>query len=260
LSEAFAEAGRRWREERLRLFVVGARVCARSDFDWCTGEQISQSALGIVTSLDEDPDFCFVRWAPLGGAPLRTPFVELDPPEPRLLADDVVLDPSVALARPVIEGSRAFVETVVYQVGSGRTAEQVARQHGVSLEAVLAAVSYAASLVDHQFAHLESQFYNENRRALRNRQAMELRSAISAALAIRSMLLSEAAEDSLRTCGDPDLLTACLVSIVKGASEDRVIEHLVGIRLGFERAAQDALHAEARAARQQAAASDYNSA
>jgi hypothetical protein len=69
LSVAFAEAGRRWREERLRLFVVGARVCARNDFDWCTGEQISQSALGIVTSLDEDPDFCFVRWAPLGGAP-----------------------------------------------------------------------------------------------------------------------------------------------------------------------------------------------
>jgi uncharacterized protein (DUF433 family) len=63
------------------------------------------------------------------------------------LAPRIVADPSVRSGRPVIRGSRVPVDVVVGQMGAGLSAEQVAEEYGITREDVLAALTYAATVL-----------------------------------------------------------------------------------------------------------------
>jgi uncharacterized protein (DUF433 family) len=64
------------------------------------------------------------------------------------IAARVVVDEKVAFGKPVIRGTRVPVALVVGKLAGGMTAEEVAREYGLLREDVLAALAYAAHLVE----------------------------------------------------------------------------------------------------------------
>lgn len=56
----------------------------------------------------------------------------------------VVADSEVFSGRPIIAGTHALVSTLIHEVASGKTIEEVAREQGVSADDVRAALEYAA--------------------------------------------------------------------------------------------------------------------
>jgi uncharacterized protein (DUF433 family) len=63
------------------------------------------------------------------------------------LAPRIVVDSQISFGKPVIEGTRVPVEIVVGKLGGGMTVEEVMDDYVLTREDVLAALSYAASLV-----------------------------------------------------------------------------------------------------------------
>ena len=63
------------------------------------------------------------------------------------LAPRVSADPAVCHGKPVIKGTRVMVATVVGHVGAGDSIDAVAKDYGVTVEDVLAAIAYAAEVV-----------------------------------------------------------------------------------------------------------------
>lgn len=63
------------------------------------------------------------------------------------IAPRIVVDENVRFGKPVIEGTRAAVETVLGHVASGMTVDEVAKAYAITREDVLACLSYAARMV-----------------------------------------------------------------------------------------------------------------
>lgn len=63
------------------------------------------------------------------------------------LSPRISADPAVCHGKPVIKGTRVMVATVVAHVGAGDSVADLAREHGVSADDVLAAIAYAAEVV-----------------------------------------------------------------------------------------------------------------
>jgi uncharacterized protein (DUF433 family) len=63
------------------------------------------------------------------------------------LAPRIIVDPTVSFGKPVIEGTRVPVEIVVGKLGGGMTVEEVMQDYELAREDVLAALTYAASVV-----------------------------------------------------------------------------------------------------------------
>ena len=66
------------------------------------------------------------------------------------LAPRIIVDAKIAFGKPVIEGTRIPVEIVVGKLGGGMTVEEVMDDYALSREDVLAALSYAASVLENE--------------------------------------------------------------------------------------------------------------
>ena len=63
--------------------------------------------------------------------------------------EGITVDPKVMLGKPVIEGTRVTVESVLERLGSGDSVEEIADSHPrLTSEKVRAAVRYAALVLN----------------------------------------------------------------------------------------------------------------
>ncbi len=71
------------------------------------------------------------------------------------IAPRIAVDPEVRFGKPVIEGTRVPVALVVGAVAAGDTPEEVAREYGIAVEDVRAALSYAALRVEEESVRVQ---------------------------------------------------------------------------------------------------------
>lgn len=64
------------------------------------------------------------------------------------LAERIVVDENVAFGKPVIRGTRVPVALVIGKMAGGMDLEEVAREYELQREDILAALSYAARLLN----------------------------------------------------------------------------------------------------------------
>jgi uncharacterized protein (DUF433 family) len=64
-----------------------------------------------------------------------------------LIADRIEVDPDRCHGKPVIEGTRVLVRTVLGAMAAGDNAERVAEAYGISVADVRAAIAFANQLV-----------------------------------------------------------------------------------------------------------------
>ncbi len=67
--------------------------------------------------------------------------------------DRIVIDPQIQHGKPVIRGTRVPVARIVGGLAGGMTQEEVMREYEVSEEDVLAALNYAAQLIETEAFH-----------------------------------------------------------------------------------------------------------
>ncbi len=67
--------------------------------------------------------------------------------------DRIVIDPQIQHGKPVIRGTRVPVARIVGGLAGGMTKEEVVREYEISEEDVLAALSYAAQLIETEVFH-----------------------------------------------------------------------------------------------------------
>ena len=60
------------------------------------------------------------------------------------IAPGITVDSDVRFGRPVIRGTRVPVDTIVGQLAAGLSADEVAREYGITRDDVMAALAYAA--------------------------------------------------------------------------------------------------------------------
>ena len=63
------------------------------------------------------------------------------------IAPRIVVDETIHFGKPVIQGTRVPVETIVGKLAGGMTQDEVIEEFGVTKEDVLAALAYAAKTV-----------------------------------------------------------------------------------------------------------------
>jgi uncharacterized protein (DUF433 family) len=63
------------------------------------------------------------------------------------IAPGITVDPKVRFGKPVIEGTRVDVETVLRALAAGWKIEDVIREFGLTKDALYAVLSFAADLV-----------------------------------------------------------------------------------------------------------------
>ena len=66
------------------------------------------------------------------------------------IAPRISVDPGVAFGKPVIQGTRLPVAVVVGKLAGGMSAGEVAEEYELEQEDVLAALAYAARLLDEE--------------------------------------------------------------------------------------------------------------
>jgi len=67
--------------------------------------------------------------------------------------DRIVIDPQIQHGKPVIRGTRVPVARIVGGLAGGMTKEEVIREYEVREEDVLAALNYAAQLIETEVFH-----------------------------------------------------------------------------------------------------------
>jgi uncharacterized protein (DUF433 family) len=60
----------------------------------------------------------------------------------------IVIDPEIQQGKPIIRGTRVPVARIVGGLAGGMTMEEVIREYDISIEDALAALSYAAEIID----------------------------------------------------------------------------------------------------------------
>lgn len=68
----------------------------------------------------------------------------------REIAPHITIDPTVRFGKPVIKGTRVPVHLIVGKVAGGMTPEDVAREYELKKADVLAALRYAAEVVQQE--------------------------------------------------------------------------------------------------------------
>lgn len=66
------------------------------------------------------------------------------------IAPRITVDKGVAFGKPVIQGTRVPVALVVGKLAGGMAADEVAREYELEREDVLAALSYATTLLNEE--------------------------------------------------------------------------------------------------------------
>ncbi len=67
-----------------------------------------------------------------------------------LIAPRISVDPQVCFGKPVIEGTRVPVSVVVGSIAAGDSFDDVAREYGLTIDDIRAALSYAAKRVEEE--------------------------------------------------------------------------------------------------------------
>ncbi|HKO59128.1 MAG TPA: DUF433 domain-containing protein [Thermoanaerobaculia bacterium] len=62
----------------------------------------------------------------------------------------IKIDPQIQHGRPVIRGTRVPVIRILGELAGGMTREKIAEEYGVTIEDVIAAIDYAAELVEQE--------------------------------------------------------------------------------------------------------------
>ncbi len=65
----------------------------------------------------------------------------------------IVIDPQIQHGKPVIRGTRVPVTRIVGGLAGGMTTEGLIQEYGVNEEDILAALSYAAELIESEEFH-----------------------------------------------------------------------------------------------------------
>jgi uncharacterized protein (DUF433 family) len=66
---------------------------------------------------------------------------------PYEIAPRIVVDPAIRFGKPVIQGTRVPVETVIGKLAGGMAPEDVADEYDITLDDVRAALGYAAHVL-----------------------------------------------------------------------------------------------------------------
>jgi uncharacterized protein (DUF433 family) len=67
--------------------------------------------------------------------------------------DRIIIDPRVQHGKPVIRGTRVPVARIVNGLAGGMTKEEIIREYEISEADLLAALSYAAELIEAEAFH-----------------------------------------------------------------------------------------------------------
>ncbi len=67
--------------------------------------------------------------------------------------DRIVIDPEIQHGRPIIRGTRVPVARIVGGLAGGMSKEQVMKEYEISEEDILAALAYAAQLIETEVFH-----------------------------------------------------------------------------------------------------------
>jgi uncharacterized protein (DUF433 family) len=67
--------------------------------------------------------------------------------------DRIVVDPEIQHGKPVIRGTRVPVARIIGGLAGGMSKQEVMREYEISEEDVLAALSYAAQLIEDEAFH-----------------------------------------------------------------------------------------------------------
>jgi uncharacterized protein (DUF433 family) len=65
----------------------------------------------------------------------------------REIAPRIVVDANIRFGKPVIRGTRVPVDVLIAQLGAGMSLEEVAEEYQVTGKDILAALSYAATVL-----------------------------------------------------------------------------------------------------------------
>ena len=64
-----------------------------------------------------------------------------------VLAPRIIVDDTVCFGKPIIQGTRVPVAIVVGELAAGETMESIMEEYGLEREDILAALAYAASVL-----------------------------------------------------------------------------------------------------------------
>ena len=67
--------------------------------------------------------------------------------------DRIEIDPQIQHGRPVIKGTRVPVVRILGELAEGMSREEIASQYRITLDDVIAAIAYAAELVEEEQHH-----------------------------------------------------------------------------------------------------------
>jgi uncharacterized protein (DUF433 family) len=65
----------------------------------------------------------------------------------------IVIDPEIQHGKPIIRGTRVPVTRIIGGLAGGMTKEEIMREHEVTEEDILAALSYASDLIEAEEYH-----------------------------------------------------------------------------------------------------------
>lgn len=74
----------------------------------------------------------------------------------KLIAPRIVVDPELRHGKPVIQGTRVPVATVVGHLAAGWDAARVIEEFAITQEDILAALQYAAQILEDEETHAVS--------------------------------------------------------------------------------------------------------
>ncbi|MBI4674238.1 MAG: DUF433 domain-containing protein [Chloroflexi bacterium] len=69
------------------------------------------------------------------------------------MEDRISIDPKIQHGKPVIRGTRVPVARVVGGLAGGMSYEEIMREYEISREDILAALQFAANLIENQIFH-----------------------------------------------------------------------------------------------------------
>ena len=65
----------------------------------------------------------------------------------------IVINPKIQHGKPLIKGTRVTVARILGGLAGGMTKEEIAREYGITEDDILAALRYAADLVEEEQFH-----------------------------------------------------------------------------------------------------------
>jgi uncharacterized protein (DUF433 family) len=72
------------------------------------------------------------------------------------MTEGISIDPAICHGKPVIEGTRVLVSTILGALAGGDSREDIAEDYGVTLAQISAALQFASTMADMQVSAYEA--------------------------------------------------------------------------------------------------------